>query len=67
MFISGKVCLLGSIKVRRQTLPEINMHTLEYCIKWFNMQVFIYKKKIMKKKFYIQIHIWPTKFSFKGF
>ena len=34
-FISGKVCLLGSIKVKRQTLPEINMHahlfgTLEY-------------------------------------
>ena len=34
--ISGKVvCLLGSIKVRRQTLPEINVHarlfgTLEY-------------------------------------
>ena len=25
-FISGKVCLLGSIKVRRQTLPEINVH-----------------------------------------
>ena len=34
-FISGKVCLLGSIKVRRQTLPEINAQgllfgTLEY-------------------------------------
>ena len=26
MFFFGKVCLLGSIKVRRQTLPEINMH-----------------------------------------
>ena len=25
-FISGKVCLLGSIKVRGQTLPEINVH-----------------------------------------
>ena len=25
-FISGKVCLLGSIKVRRQTLPEIIVH-----------------------------------------
>ena len=25
-FISGKVCLLGSIKVKRQTLPEINMY-----------------------------------------
>ena len=25
-FISGKVCLLGSIKVRRQTLPDINVH-----------------------------------------
>ena len=34
-FISGKVCILGSIKVRIQTLPEINVHarlfgTLEY-------------------------------------
>ena len=34
-FISCKFCLLGSIKVRRQNLPEINMHarlfgTLEY-------------------------------------
>ena len=34
-FISGKVCLLGSIKVRRQALPEINVlarlfGTLEY-------------------------------------
>ena len=34
-FISGKVCLLGSIKVRGQNLPEINVHarlfgTLEY-------------------------------------
>ena len=25
-FISGKVCFLGSIKVRRQTLPEINVY-----------------------------------------
>ena len=37
-FISGKVCILGSIKVRRQTLPEINAHgllfgTLEYYAK----------------------------------
>ena len=35
MFISGKVCLLSSIDVKRQTLPEINVHarlfgTLEY-------------------------------------
>ena len=35
MFISGKVCLLAYIKVRGQTLPEINVHahlfgTLEY-------------------------------------
>ena len=34
-FISGKVCLLGSIKFRRKTLPEINAQgllfgTLEY-------------------------------------
>ena len=34
-FISGKVCLLASIKVKRQTLPEINIQgqlfwTLEY-------------------------------------
>ena len=34
-FITGNVCLLGSIKVRRQTLPEINVRaclfgTLEY-------------------------------------
>ena len=27
MFISGKVCLLGSIKVKRQTLPEIKVYT----------------------------------------
>ena len=26
-FISGKVCLLASIKFKRQTLPEINVHT----------------------------------------
>ena len=26
MFISGKVFLLDYIKVRRQTLPEINLH-----------------------------------------
>ena len=26
-FISGQVCLLGSIKVKRQTLPEINVYT----------------------------------------
>ena len=37
MFISGKVCLLGSIEVRGQTLPEINVHarlfgTLEYIL-----------------------------------
>ena len=25
-FISGKVCLLSSIDVKRKTLPEINMH-----------------------------------------
>ena len=25
-FISGKLCLLGSIKVKRPTLPEINVH-----------------------------------------
>ena len=35
MFISGKVCLLSSNNVKRQTLPEINVHarlfgTLEY-------------------------------------
>ena len=35
MFISGKVCLLSYIDVKRQTLPEINVHahlfgTLEY-------------------------------------
>ena len=34
-FISGKICLLSSIDVRRQTLPEKNVHarlfgTLEY-------------------------------------
>ena len=34
-FISGKVCLLGSIKVKRQTLPEKNVYarifgTFEY-------------------------------------
>ena len=27
MFISGQVCLLGSIKVKRQTWPEINVYT----------------------------------------
>ena len=26
-FISGQVCLLGSIKVKRQTWPEINVYT----------------------------------------
>ena len=26
-FISGKVCLIGSIKVKRRTLSEINMYT----------------------------------------
>ena len=26
-FISGKVCLLTSIKIKRPTLPEINVHT----------------------------------------
>ena len=26
-FISGKLCLLASIKVKRQTLPEINVYT----------------------------------------
>ena len=25
-FISGKVCLLGSIQLRGKTLPEINVH-----------------------------------------
>ena len=25
-FISGNVCLLGSIEIRGQTLPEINVH-----------------------------------------
>ena len=42
-FISGKVCILGSIKVRIQTLPEINVHarlfgTLEYCTKYLERQ-----------------------------
>ena len=26
-FIFGKVCLLASIKIKRRTLPEINVHT----------------------------------------
>ena len=39
-FISGKVCPLASIKVKRQTLPEINIHvllfgTLEYVPTYF--------------------------------
>ena len=29
-----------------------------YCIKWFNMQVFIYKKN-SEKKIYILTYIWP--------
>ena len=34
-----------------------------YCIKWFNMQVFKYKKKFQKNKFYVLTYIWPTLFS----
>ena len=40
MFISGKVCLFASIKVKRQTLPEINvglqlLDTPEYWVCWW--------------------------------
>ena len=50
MFISGKVCLLSSIDVKRQTLPEINVHarqfgTLEYiCLDFFDFST---KKNIL--------------------
>ena len=37
-----------------------------YCIKWFIMQVFIYKKN-SEKKIYILTYIWPTSFSFIAF
>ena len=39
--ISGKVCRLGSIKVKRQTLPEINVYTRLFgCIEYLNVQSF---------------------------
>ena len=42
MFISGKVCLLASIKVKRQILPEINvglqlLDTPEYVLLRYSM------------------------------
>ena len=36
-FISGKVCLLASIKIKRRTLPEINVHTCLFgCIEYLH-------------------------------
>ena len=61
-FISGKVCLLDSIKVRGQTLLEINVnarsfgtlfsqyHTFYNIAKWFQIAGFYIHIKIFKEK-----------------